>query len=277
MNRLKTIKRKEVVAALVEGMSINSTARMTGVSKPTILKLLRDLGSACIEYHHEHVRGLKLETIQTDEIWSFNYCKAKNVENATAAPLDAYDIWTWTALCADTKVIISYRVGLRTNVDATEFMLDLADRIVTRVQLTSDGHPAYLDAVENAFGFEVDYAQLQKLYGPDREGKGPERKYSPGKCNGAKKVPQIGPPSRDRISTSYVERYNLTIRMGMRRFTRLTNVHSKKVENHVHAVALFFMFYNYCRVHSTIGTSPVAAAKLTDHVWTIEEMLGLLP
>lgn len=270
-------KRKAVVAALVEGVSINATVRMTGVSKPTILKLLRDLGSACAAFHDEHVRGLKPKRVQADEIWSFNYCKQKNVSTAKAAPEGAGDVWTWTALDADSKLIIGYRVGLRGQIDANEFMLDLAGRIVSRVQLTSDGHASYLRAVEEAFGLaDVDFAQLIKLFGPETKGDGPERKYSPGKCNGTKKIPQIGLPDRNHVSTSFVERHNLTIRMQMRRFTRLTNAHSKKIENHWCAVALFFMFYNYCRVHSTIGTSPTVASDLMDHAWTIEELIGLL-
>ena len=171
----------------------------------------------------------------------------------------------------------AYRVGLRTQHDANEFMLDLAGRVVSRPQLTSDGHATYLSAVENAFGLaDVDFAQLIKMFGPETSGKGAERKYSPGKCNGTKKIRQIGLPDREHISTSYVERHNLTIRMGMRRFTRLTNAHSKKIENHFYAIALFFMFYNYCRVHSTIGTSPAVASGLADHVWSVEELLGLL-
>ena len=238
MNQLSTSKRKAVIAALVKGASINSTVRMTGVSKPTILKLLRDLGTACAEYHDEHVRRLKPERVQTDEIWSFNYCKQKNVSKATAAPEGVGDVWTWTALDADNKLIIGYRVGLRTQHDASEFMLDLAGRIVRRVQLTSDGDSTYLRAVEEAFGLgEVEFAQLAKIYEPETSGEGAECKYSPGKCNGTKKIPQTGLPDREHVSTSYVERHNLTIPMRMRRFTRLTNTHSKKIENHFYAIA----------------------------------------
>ena len=277
MNQLGTDKRVRVVAALVEGMSIRATVRITGVSKPTILKLLRDLGTACAAYHDEHVRELKPERVQTDEIWAFNYCKEKNVADAKAPPVAAGDVWTWTALDSDSKLLIAYHVGLRTQEDANTLMLDLAGRILSRVQLTTDGHFTYPNAVENAFGLsDVDYAQLVKLYGPETKGKGAERKYSPGKCNGAKKVPQIGLPSRQHISTSHVERHNLTIRMQMRRFTRLTNGHSKKFENHACSIAMFFMFYNYCRMHSTIKTSPAVASGLADHVWSVEELLGLL-
>ncbi len=276
MNQLSKERRVAVVAALVEGASINSTVRMTGVSKPTILKLLRDLGAACTAYHDEHVRGLKPRRVQADEIWSFNYCKAKNVPKAKNPPPGAGDCWLWTALDSDSKLMLAYRVGLRTQQDANEFMLDLAGRVLSRVQLTSDGLTAYLDAVENAFGFEVDFAQLVKVYGPETAGRGAERKYSPGKVNGSRKIKQIGLPATESISTSHVERSNLTIRMGMRRYTRLTNAHSKKLENHAHAVAVFFQFYNYCRVHSTVKTSPAVASGLTDHVWTLNELVGLL-
>lgn len=276
MNRIKTDKRIAIVRALVEGMSINATVRITGVSKPTILKLLKDLGSACARHHDEAVRGLKPSYIETDEIWAFNYCKAKNVKNAKAAPDDAGDIWTWTALDADSKLMIGYRVGLRTWEDCREFMLDLANRVNARTQITSDGLAAYLPAVQEAFGPYVDFAQLVKLFGPEQAGNGAERKYSPGECNGTKKVKQIGIPDEDRISTSYVERSNLSIRMGNRRFTRLTNAHSKKAENHFYAIALFFAFYNFCRVHSTVKTTPAVAAGIADHVWTVEELVGLM-
>lgn len=277
MNRLKPIKRISVVGALVEGNSINSTVRMTGVAKTTILRLIRDLGEACFAYHHEHVRGLTPARVQTDEIWSFNYCKAKNVRNATNAPLGAGDVWNWTAIDSDSKLIISFHVGLRTQDDADHFMLDLAGRITSRPQLTSDALFAYLPAVENAFGLaDVDYAQLHKTFGPEKAGHGAERKYSPGKVNGSRKVAMIGLPDLKHVSTSHVERHNLTIRMSMRRFTRLTNAHSKKIENHACALAMFFMFYNFCRVHSTIGTSPAVKAGLAEHVWTIEELIGIV-
>ena len=277
MNRLAMNKRKAVVSALVEGVAINATVRMTGVSKPTILKLLRDLGSACATYHDKHVRGLKPERVQADEIWSFTYCKQKNVATATNAPEGAGDCWTWTAIDSDSKLIIAYRVGLRTQDDADLFMLDLAGRIVSRIQLTTDALGTYLPAVENAFGLsDVDYAQLHKVFGPDMTGKGAERKYSPGKVNGTKKVVLIGLPDRKHVSTSHVERHNFRIRMQMRRFTRLTNAHSKKLENHAYSISLFFTYYNFCRVHSTIGTSPAMASGIADHVWSIEEMIGLL-
>lgn len=265
-----------VIRALVEGNSINSTVRMTGVSKPTILKLLRDLGSACAMHHAETVRGLKPNFIQNDEIWAFNYCNAKHVETAKAAPPDAGDIGTWTALDSETKLMVSYHVGQRTYEDARAFMLDLAGRITNRTQITTDGFAAYLPAVEEAFGTFVDFGQLIKMFGSDGGERTPERKYSPGQCNGQKKVRQLGMPDRSKISTSHVERANLSIRMANRRFTRLTNAHSKKAENHFYAIAVFFDYYNFCRVHSTIKTTPAMAAGLTDHVWGLEELIGLL-
>lgn len=276
MNRLDVERQKAVIAALVEGSSINSTVRMTGVSKPTILKLLRDLGDVCAAYHDRHVRGLKPAQVQTDEIWSFCYAKQKNVPAEMQGEYGYGDVWTWTAI-TDQKLIAAYRVGLRGQADADAFMLDLASRITNRTQLTSDGHTTYLNAVENAFGSEVDYAQLVKTYGSKGEANSSEAKYSPPKINGAKKTPILGLPARQHISTSHVERHNLTIRMSMRRFTRLTNAHSKKIEYHEHSIAVFFMFYNFCRAHGTIGTTPAVASGLTDHVWTLDELLGLLP
>jgi len=274
MNQLTTEKRKAVVAQLVEGVSVNATARLTGVSKPTILKLTRDLGEASAAYHDQHVRALKPATIQTDEIWAFVGAKAKNVRPEREAE-GWGDVWTWTAI-TDQKLIIAYRVGLRTQEDANEFMLDLAGRVNNRTQLTSDGHSSYLGAVSNAFGFDVDYAQLVKTYGGTNAERSSEAKYSPPKINGSKKVPVIGLPDRDLISTSHVERHNLTIRMSMRRFTRLTNAHSKKLENHTRSIQLFAVWYNYCRVHSTLKTSPAVASGLADHVWMLEELVGLL-
>ena len=274
MNKLSIDKQKAVVSALFEGASINSTVRMTGVAKTTILRLVQRLGNACADYHDEHVRALKPERIQTDEIWAFIGAKSKNVRDERA--VEGWgDSWTWTAI-TDKKLIIAYRIGLRTQLDADEFMLDLAGRITSRAQLTSDGHTTYLNAVENAFGYDVDYAQIVKSYGqPSEKQRSAEAKYSPPRINGAKKRPMIGLPTREHITTSHVERHNLTIRMGMRRFTRLTNAHSKKIAYHVASVAMLFMFYNYCRVHSTIGTTPAIASGLTDHVWTLEELLEI--
>lgn len=272
MNRTSPEERKAVVGALVEGASINSTVRMTGTAKTTILRLLQSLGCACSKYLHDHVRVLKPARVQCDEVWSFVHCKAKHVAKAKAAPLGAGDAWTWTAIDPDTKLIITFHVGLRTPDDARDFMLDLAGRIGNLTQLTTDGLTSYPQAVYEAFGTGVDYAQLIKIYREDRTA---EATYSPAKCIGAKKQHVIGAPDPAHISTSIVERSNLTIRMGMRRFTRLTNGHSKKIENHGHAFAMFLMHYNFCRVHSTIGTTPAVKAGLTDHVWTLDELIGL--
>lgn len=273
MNQLSIEKRKAVVAALVEGVSINSTVRLTGVAKTTILRLVRSLGDACEAYHNKRVRGLKPERVQTDEIWAFCGAKAKNVR--PEQELEGWgDVWTWTAI-TDQKLIAAYRVGLRTQDDADVFMLDLAGRILNRVQLTSDGHTTYLNAVENAFGPEVDYAQIRKTFGGTND-RSSEAKYSPPKINGAKKTKLIGFPATQFISTSHVERHNLTIRMSMRRFTRLTNAHSKKWLNHKAAVDMSFFYYNFARVHSTLGTSPAVASGLADHVWTLDELIGLM-
>lgn len=277
MNRLSVEKQRAVISALVEGSSINATVRMTGVSKPTILKLIRDLGDACTAHHDKHVRGLKPETVQVDEIWAFCYSKQKNVPPMMEGEYGYGDVWTWTGI-TDQKLIIAYHVGLRGQTDADLFMQDLAGRITNRTQLTSDGHTSYLNAVETAFGNEVHYAQLVKTYGSSTKpgDVSTQARYSPPKINGAKKMPVIGLPDKALISTSHVERHNLTIRMSMRRFTRLTNAHSKKIEYHEHSVSLFFMYYNYCRVHSTLGTTPAVASGLADHVWKIEELIGLM-
>lgn len=276
MNKLNNEKRKAVVAALVEGVSVNSTVRMTGVAKTTVLRLVRSLGDACAAYHDKHVRGLKPATVQTDELWSICYSRQKNVPADMQGEYGYGDVWTWTAI-TDQKLIIAYRVGLRTQADANAFMLDLAGRITNRTQLTSDGHTTYLNAVENAFGDEVHYAQLVKTYhGSKGDERSSEAKYSPPMICMAKKTPIIGLPARQHISTSHVERHNLTIRMSMRRFTRLTNAHSKKIENHEYSVDLFFMYYNFCRIHSTLGTSPAVASGLADHVWTLDELIGIM-
>lgn len=274
MNRLATEKQAAIISALVEGASINSTVRMTGVSKPTILKLLKDLGCVCAAYHDQNIRGLKPQRVECDEVWSFVYGKAKNVARAKTPANGAGDCWTWTAIDPDTKLIISYLVGLRTPDDAAVFMFDLAGRITNITQLTTDGLTAYPQAVHEAFGQYVNYAQLIKVYkatGPDHG------RYSPADCVGCRKEYVIGAADPNHISTSIVERSNLTIRMANRRFTRLTNGHSKKIENHGHAIALFFMYYNYCRPHAILkGNTPAQAAGLADHKWTLEELIGLL-
>jgi IS1 family transposase len=273
MNRLGTEKRAQIIAALIEGNSINATCRMLGVGKHTVLRLLEDAGCACAAFHDANVRNLRVGRAQCDEVWSFIYAKQKNV---TAEQMEegAGDCWTWTAIDADTKLIISYMLGDRGAGTAQAFMQDVASRISNRIQLTTDGHRVYAEAVENAFGSEIDYAMLVKLYGASNDG---ESRYSPATCIGCRTGVLSGMPDPKYISTSYVERQNLSMRMGMRRFTRLTNGFSKKFENHAHQVALYFMHYNYCRVHSTLRVTPAMEAGLTDHVWTLAELCGLLP
>ncbi len=271
MNKLSTEERVRVVAALVEGNSIRATVRMTGVAKNTVVKLLVELGCACADYHAEHVRGVKAKRVECDEIWSFVYAKQKNVPERKKSK--AGDVWTWTALDADSKLIVSWLVAGRDGAAACEFMEDVASRLANRIQLTTDGHRVYLEAVEAAFGGAIDYAMLIKQYGAERPG---EARYSPAVCTGCETVPVVGNPDAEHVSTSYVERQNLTMRMGMRRFTRLTNGFSKKAENHAHAVALHFMHYNFCRMHQTLRCTPAMAAGLTDHRWSLAELVGLL-
>jgi IS1 family transposase len=270
MNRLSRKEQAQVVAALVEGNSINSVVRMTGVSKVTILRLLKILGNACWNWHDEHVRGLKSKRVQCDEIWQFCYAKEKNVPADKRGQFGYGDVWTWVAIDADTKLNISFLCANRDTQSACMFMDDVAERIDSRIQLTTDGLRSYLVAVQGAFGLEVDYATLHKLYGSPAEA---EKKYSPAVCIGTKTEIITGRPDPEHISTSYIERQNLTMRMSMRRFTRLTNGFSKKIENHVYSVALYTMHYNFCRVHKTLRVTPAMEAGLTDHVWTIEEML----
>lgn len=274
MNKLSTKERVQIIAALVEGNSIRATCRMTGAAKGTVLKLLVDLGKACAKYQDEKVRGLSCKQIQCDEIWSFCYAKERNVPEELKGKLGFGDVWTWTAIDADSKLIVSYLVGDRSAVYARKFIDDLASRLAHRVQLTTDGHKAYLSAVEGAFGADVDYAMLDKIYNaPPREG---QARYSPAECCGTRKIKVKGNPDIAKVSTSYVERQNLTMRMSMRRMTRLTNAFSKKIENQAHAVALHFMHYNFCRVHQTLRITPAMEAGIADHVWTIEEVVGLL-
>jgi IS1 family transposase len=272
MNRLSTPKRVQVVSALVEGVSINATCRMTGVAKHTVLNLLRDLGCAAAEYQHRHVHGLRVRRLQCDEIWAFVGAKAKNASVEKKAE-GWGDAWTWTAIDADTKLIASYLVGGRDTGWATDFMLDCAYRIVGHPQITTDAHKPYLKAVEEAFGGGADYAMLHKVYRASSE---PERRYSPATRIGCDMKTVSGVPDPDHVSTSYVERQNLTMRMSMRRFTRLTNGFSKKLENHGHAVALYFLHYNYCRVHKTLRVTPAMEAGIADHVWTLEELIALM-
>jgi IS1 family transposase len=271
MNRLTTQKRVQAVAALVEGSSINSIVRMTGVAKHTILKLLEDMGCACAMYHHRHVRNIPAKRIQCDEIWAFCGAKAKNA--SPDKKLEGWgDVWTWTAIDADTKLIISYLIGGRDKGWATDFALDIRRRVVGRPQIATDSHKPYLTAIGTAFGADVDYAQMHKIYGASPD----EGRYLPATCIGCEMKPIIGNPDYQHVSTSYVERQNLTMRMSMRRFTRLTNAFSKKIDNHGHAVALHFMYYNFVRVHKTLRVTPAMEAGIADHVWSFEDLISLL-
>lgn len=274
MNKLDKRRRTQVVAAMVEGVGINSIVRMTGVSKPTILKLLADLGTACAHYQDEKLRNLPCKRVQADEIWAFCFAKDKNLPEELKGKVGFGSVWTWTAICADTKLMVSWLVGERSAPYAIKFIDDLASRLVHRVQLTTDGHKPYLEAVEGAFGSQIDYAILEKLYtNPPSEG---ATRYSPAQCCGTRTRRVMGDPDGQHISTSYAERMNLQIRMGMRRFTRLTNAHSKKVENHRHALALYFMYYNFARIHQTLRVTPAMQAGVSDHMWSIEEITGLI-
>jgi IS1 family transposase len=273
---LKT--RCQIIAALVEGNSVAATCRMTGVAKRTVLKLLADLGAACDDYQDQALRGLRCQRVQCDEIWSFCYAKDRNVPERMKDQEGVGSVWTWTAIDADTKLMLTWLVGARDAACANRFMLDVASRVEGRVQLTTDGFKAYKWATALAFpDGAVDYAQLIKVYAGVSDGN-PEAKYSPPVCCGARKEPVRGWPDADHISTSFVERSNLTMRMAVRRFTRLTNGFSKKIDNHGHAVALHFMHYNFCRKHQSLkGQTPAMAAGVADHVWTISELVALLP
>lgn len=274
-NILKPERRAAVVAALVEGNSINATVRMTGVAKNTILKLLVELGDVCAAYQDKHLRNLPCKRLQCDELWAFCYAKAKNVPVEKQGTFGYGDVWTFVAVDADTKLVPSFLVGARDAGCATEFMQDLAGRLSSRVQLTTDGHKMYLSAVEEAFGGDVDFAQLQKIYA--NAPTGPETRYSPAVCTGAEKRCVTGNPDAKHVSTSYVERQNLTVRMGMRRFTRLTNAFSKKVENLIAAVAIHYMHYNFCRPHMSLnGRTPAQAAGVTTRRWTVQDVVSLL-
>ena len=271
MNKLTLEERARILHLLCEGMSIRAIARLTGASKNTVAKLLVDAGKACDAYHCANVRDVNAAHVQVDEIWSFTYAKQKNVATAEPTPEGAGDTWTWTAIDAVSKMVLSYLVGGRDAEYALWFMDDLASRLATRVQLTSDGHRTYLEAVEGAFGADVDYAQLVKLYGSE-DGKSSEVRCSPAECSGIRKRTVEGKPDNAHVSTSYVERQNLTMRMHMRRFTRLTDAFSNKVENHAHAVALHVMYYNFVRKHKTLRMTPAMAAGVADRLWEIEEI-----
>ena len=271
MNYLANADRARIVSALVEGNSIRSIVRMTGFSHNTVAKLLVDLGQACDAYHDKNVRNVAAKRVQCDEIWSFVGAKAKNVPREKDGQWG--DVWTWTALDADTKLMISYAVGNRGAETANYFMGDLASRVASRIQITTDGHKVYARAIEGAFGADVDYAMLIKLYGNDSF----DRRYSTGDCIGTQTAILAGSPDPAHISTSFVERQNLTMRMSMRRFTRLTNAFSKKLDNHAAAIALHFMHYNFCRIHKTLRVTPAMEAGLAHHVWTVEELVSIMP
>ncbi len=274
MNCLDAATRAHIVHCLIEGCSVRATCRMTGAAKGTVIKLLADLGAACARFHNEHVRNLRVRRLQCDEIWSFVGAKRKN-----ATVEQRYygwgDIWTWIGIDADTKLVVSYLVGGRDAGWALEFMEDCASRIVGRVQVTTDAHAPYLKAVEGAFGLEVDYAMLQKIYGAPSDEE--QRRYSPAKCIGCEMKTVLGYPDPEHVSTSYVERQNLTLRMSSRRFTRLTNGFSKKAANHAHAVALHYMHYNFCRVHQSLRVTPAMEAGLASTPWSVDDLIALLP
>lgn len=275
MNKLSRQKQAQVVAALVEGASINSTVRMTGVTKQTILHLIEDMGTACAKYQDEKLRNLSCKRIQADEVWSFCHAKDKNLSDELKGKFGFGSVWTWTAICADSKLMISWLVGERSLPYAVKFMDDVASRLSHRVQLTTDGHRPYLQAVEGAFGSEVDYAIIEKIYAaPPREGA--TTRYSPAVCCGTRTQKIMGNPDAQHVSTSYAERMNLTIRMMNRRFTRLTNAHSKKVANHIHFLNITFMWYNFARINQALRVTPAMAAGVSDHVWSVEEIIGLL-
>jgi IS1 family transposase len=273
MNRLSVAERAKILGCLVEGNSIRATCRLTGAAKGTVLKLLIDVGVACAEYQDKALRNLPCKKIQCDEIWAFCGMKEKNVPRERRGMTGVGDVYTWTAICADSKLMVSWLVGKRDVDHANPFIRDLSERLANRVQLSTDGHHAYLTAVEKAFGGDIDYGMLIKIYGRNKESDG---RYSPPECIGAEKQIRVGRPADQYISTSYVERQNLTMRMGMRRFTRLTNAFSKKIENLEAAVALHFMHYNFGRVHQKLRVTPAMEAGISDHVWELEEIASLI-
>jgi IS1 family transposase len=277
MNKLSTDEKVRVVACLVEGNSLRSTVRMTGIHRTTIQNLLVELGAACSAYQDKVMRNLKCKRLQCDEIWAFVGCKEKNATPEAKTKNGWGNVWTWTALDAETKLIPCWFVGSRDSSSAYHFIHDLAGRLASRIQLTTDGHKPYVEAVEDAFGAEVDYAQLVKIYGTQSSPtENAEIRYSPAQCMGARKAVITGHPDYQHISTSFTERQNLTMRMSMQRFTRLTNAFSKKVENHEAAVALHFMYYDFARIHQTLRVTPAMEAGIADHVWTLEEIVALI-
>lgn len=273
MHKLPTATRAKVLAALCEGMSMRAASRLCDVSMNAVVKLLEDAGDACLDLHNENVRNVAAKRVQCDEVWSFCYAKKANVAKAKAAPEMAGDVWTWTAIDSDTKLIISFLVWDRSRVAAEYLMHDLHSRVADRIQLTTDGWTGYPDAVEGSFGQDVDYARLVKIYGGHTPGRTAEARYSPAPCIGATKEPRIGNPDHKRISTSHVERSNLSLRMHNRRFTRLTNAFSKRFESHVRMVALYTMFYNFVRIHKTLRVTPAMQAGVTDRLWSFEDIV----
>ena len=273
MNRLSIEKRAQIIGLLVEGMSMRAVTRITGVSINTVTKLLEDVGMVCNLYQAQTLVNLPCTTVQCDEIWAFCGKKQKNCRGTEIDALGIGDVWTWTGICADTKLMVSYMVGKRDTSYAVPFIADLASRLSSRIQLTTDGHHAYIRAVDEAFAGDVDYGMLKKVYGAAPQGD--QRRYSPAEFVTDEKRVMVGSPDMAKISTSYVERQNLTMRMGMRRFTRLTNGFSKKVENLEHAVSLHFMHYNFARIHKSLRVTPAMAAGISDHVWSLEEIATL--
>jgi IS1 family transposase len=275
VNKLPIAKKVQIINMLVEGMSLRAASRIADVSINTVTKLLVDTGKACQAFHDETVHSLNSTRIEADEIWSFVYAKQKNVADMVSDVEGAGDVWTWTAIDADSKMIVSYFVGDRDAQAAYAFMCDVKSRLNNRVQLTTDGHKAYLNAIPDAFGSKIDYAMLIKIYGEPAGSNQTERKYSPGDCTGFDKKRIIGKPVAENVSTSYVERQNLTMRMHMRRFTRLTNAFSKKLENHCYAIALHFVYYNFGKIHKTLRVTPAMEAGLSKDVMSIEDIVRL--
>lgn len=277
MNKLSLERKAQIIKVLCEGNSIRSTARITDTAINTVVKLLREVGVACLDYQDKAMHNIPSKKLQCDEIWSFVYAKAKNIPEEHSGKFGYGDVWTFTAIDADTKLVPCWLVGQRNLECATEFVRDLKDRLANRVQLTTDGHKIYLEAIERAFGADIDYAQLVKLYGQEPES---ERRYSPAMCIGADKHVIQGKPDKADISTSFVERQNLTMRMSMRRFTRLTNAFSKKLENHEYALALYFMYYNFARPHKSLANpyprTPAMASGIANHIWTVEDIVKLI-
>jgi IS1 family transposase len=272
-NALSTEKRAAIVAALVEGNSVRATARMLDVSKDTVAKLNLELGEACIRHMDETLVNLPCKRLQVDEVWAFCYAKAKNVPAEKRGQFGYGDLWAFTAVDAETKLIPTFLIGARDSGCATAFMQDLASRMANRVQLTTDGHKMYLSAVEDAFGGGVDYAMLDKIYRSTQE----EHRYSPAECIGTEKRCIQGDPDQKHVSTSYIERHNLALRMSIRRYTRLTNAFSKKLRNHTAALGLFLCYYNFCRIHRTLRVTPAMAAGVTSTGWEIADLIALLP